>query len=136
MIGIVSVTGANHGIRVAMLSHHWAALQAVGQARDWSGLAGGGYAYTVSDRAFHKECSAPGTPPPVDIEARKAWCQAELDYLAAVPAVGMYRQSVAQLARRGLHWQGNCLTEEAVIKALGRTPAPAQLSALTDPRIA
>jgi hypothetical protein len=127
--------GANQGIRIALLSHHWSALQAISQTRDWAGLAAGGYAYTAADRAFHKACGD-SAPQPADLEARKVWCQAELEYLAAVPEVGMYRQSVAQLARRGLHWQGRTLTEEAVIVALGRTPAPAQLSALTDPRIA
>ena len=136
IIGIVTVVGANQGIRVAVLSHHWAAIQAISQARDWAGLAAAGYAYTVADRAFHKACNPANTAPPVDLEARKVWCQAELDALAAVPAVGMYRQSITQLARRGLHWQGRSLTEEAVIVALGRRPEPAQLSALTDPRSA
>ncbi|HMA33634.1 MAG TPA: hypothetical protein VKY74_04060 [Chloroflexia bacterium] len=136
IIGIVSVMSANNGIRIALLSHHWAALQAVSQTRDWAGLAAGGYSYAGGDRAFTKECGAAGAHPPADMETRKAWCQVELDQLAAVPAVGMYRQSVAQLARRGLQWHGRCLTEDAVATALGRSPSPAHLLALMDPRSA
>jgi len=123
MIGIVSVTSDTRAVRVALLSHHWAEFQTVRTTQDWAGLHGFGYHYAPADRAFLKECAGPAAVAPpvpaVDRAARHAVCQEELDHVAAVTEVGMYTQLVNQLARRGIHWHGRCLTEGEVVSALG-----------------
>jgi hypothetical protein len=127
MIGIVSITPDAGAVRIALLSHHWAEFQAVRSSEDWAGLAGLGYRYVPVDRAFLKECggrtaSATAGAAPVDRETRHALCQAALDHLTTVTEIGMYPQSVAQLARRGLRWGGRCFTPGDVITRLGEAP--------------
>jgi hypothetical protein len=123
MIGIVSVTSDTKSVRIALLSHHWTEFQTVRGLNDWAGLGAFGYRYAPGDRAFLKDCVFQGVAPPPDPQAERAarrdLCQAELDHLAEVREVGMYRQNVTQLARRGLHWRGRCLTEDEVASALG-----------------
>lgn len=127
MIGIVSITPGAASVRIALLSHHWADFQTVRSSQDWAGLARLGYRYVPGDRAFLKACdgrpvSAAAGAPPADRETRHALCQAALDHLTAVTEVGMYPQSVAQLARQGLRWGGRCFTQGEVITGLGEAP--------------
>lgn len=127
MIGIVSVTSDIRAVRIALLSHHWLEFHTVTSTQDWAGLFAYGYRYAPGDRAFRKDCvvDAPEAvegavaDPLADRAARRAVCQVELDELAAVREVGMYVQTVSQLARQGIHWHGRCLTENEVVTALG-----------------
>lgn len=133
MIGIVSVTSDSRAVRIALLSHHWLEFHEVNNTQDWAGLFAYGYRYAAGDRAFRKDCVVE-TPelaeeaseadeaiadPAAERAARRAVCQVELDELAAVTEVGMYVQTVSQLARQGIHWHGRCLTENEVVAALG-----------------
>ena len=128
MIGIVSVTSDSSAVRIALLSHHWTDFPTARGGQDWAGLASRGYRYAPADRAFMKDCVGPAGPDkpagaaPPDRELRRVLCQAALDHLAGVAEVGMYTQMVAQLARRGLHWRGRCLTQGEVVSALNAAP--------------